>query len=88
MESPTLSSPLSIINVDLSYKGLTNLDDIKKNKNLIEIDVTGNDLGKEDEALTPLLSMPFLKKVNLSDNNLTYCPNMPKSMETLILMSN
>jgi len=100
MESPPLLNPTSIINLNLSFKNLPNIEEIKQYKNLvwfhilyylsskIELDLSGNNFKDPEESLKALAMFPFLKKINLAYNNLNFTPLIPRNIETLILNHN
>jgi len=100
MESPRLLNPTSIINLNLSFKNLLNIEEIKQYKNLvsfhiiqssflkIELDLSGNNFKDPEESLKALAMFPYLKKINLAYNNLNFVPPIPRNIETLILNHN
>jgi Leucine-rich repeat (LRR) protein len=52
------------------------------------LDLTGNSFRDPEKDLKVLKSFNFLKKINLTYNNLETVPQLPKTIETLILNNN
>ena len=82
------SNPESVTSLKLNKKGLTEIPDLSKFNNLVELDLSDNEISDFSSKLTGLNNLQVL---NLSGNNLTSIPtdicNL-KSLKTLNLSSN
>ena len=80
-----VKNPSNLITFRFVNRKVTHLNDIGRFRNLTELDVNGNLL---KSGVPELLNLPFLKKLNLSDNQITEMWSLPATLEILNLSYN
>ncbi|OMJ91027.1 hypothetical protein SteCoe_6489 [Stentor coeruleus] len=81
----TVKNPSALVSLQLCNKEKKNLIGIEKFKNLAELDISGNYLINH---VPELASLKFLKKLNLSNNQITEVWPIPSQCENLSLSYN
>ncbi|OMJ91099.1 hypothetical protein SteCoe_6464 [Stentor coeruleus] len=84
-ELDEIDKPSALMTLVFTYKSKTSLAGLEKFKNLIELDLTGNRLFNPVFEITQL---KFLKKLNVSKNNISSLWDLPKSLEKLVISAN
>lgn len=80
-----VKNPSSLITFRFVNRKVTHLNEIGRFRNLTELDVNGNLL---QSRVPELLNLPFLKKLNLSGNQITEMWSLPKTLEILNISYN
>jgi Leucine-rich repeat (LRR) protein len=80
-----VKNPSSLITFTFADRKLTTLSEIDRFRNLTELDVKGNLLHQE---VPQLMKLPFLKKLNLSGNQITQLWALPHTLEILNIGQN
>ena len=80
-----VKNPSSLITFRFVNRKVTHLNEIGRFRNLTELDVNGNLL---QSRVPELLNLPFLKKLNVSGNQITEMWSLPKTLEILNISYN
>ena len=80
-----VKNPSNLITFRFVNRKVTHLNDIARFRNLTELDVNGNLLQSE---VPELMKLPFLKKLNLSGNQISEMWGLPKTLEILNISYN
>ena len=80
-----VKNPSNLISFRFVNRKVTHLKEIGRFRNLTELDVNGNLL---QQSVPELLNLPFLKKLNLSGNQITEMWSLPKTLEILNISYN
>lgn len=80
-----VKNPSNLITFRFVNRKVTHLKEIGRFRNLTELDVNGNLL---QQSVPELLNLPFLKKLNLSGNQITEMWSLPKTLEILNISYN
>ena len=80
-----VKNPSNLITFRFVNRKVTHLKEISRFRNLTELDVNGNLLQQE---VPELINLPFLKKLNLSGNQIHEMWQLPKTLEILNLSFN
>jgi Leucine-rich repeat (LRR) protein len=78
-------NPTALVSLQYTNRNVCELSSIRQFKNLTELDISSNLLRS---GVPELLHLRYLKRLTFSDNGLTCVPDLPQTLEVLVLSHN